>query len=169
MNILLIGMNLTNMEKTKILLTCILTLFLCSCEGTSRLDQRWVIENQLDEPVILEAYYFSRSNNGQSKSSKFTFEPLNSVKVYEITSTPQEGRAFAPEALRLFFQVDFVDSLVFTFTDGAKLSFLWDEESFLNPLIDGNPSVIPWTTNVISENEVEYTFRISSLHKNQAN
>ena len=131
---------------------------------------RFVIENILNENVKIEGYYrpFDFPNRPM-EMGEFILEKGESLLLHE-SFTGERDQPSAYNALRVFLEIQSVDSIAFIFEDNTHLSYTSSDFSdSKNPMLGPLGKISGWLQEKVGENTYKYTFRITEVIKAAAN
>jgi hypothetical protein len=149
------------------LVLSLLPLFGCN---DNSYDGIFVMGNLLDERVIIEGYYipFDFPTRPMEKG-ELILEKKESLLLYQSSYDDRvEPSAF--NALRVFLEIQGMDSVVFIFEDNTHLSY--NSNNILdskNPILGPIGDISGWAHKEVGKDSYQFTFRISEAHKAAAN
>tara|TARA_A100000171_G_scaffold20858_1_gene19255 strand:+ start:2056 stop:2547 length:492 start_codon:yes stop_codon:yes gene_type:complete len=159
-----------NLNKLKFIFLIPL-LLLTSCRPTGNsYDQKWLLENELNENITIEAYYIPPPGSGfPAKTDQYQLKAKEVLFLHQgvVSAASHSIEGLAHFAFFRFFDVNAMDSLVLKFSNNKHLSFTPDQYNPLNPLNDSKNSTA-WVTVDIGESEFESVFKLTQAHKDAA-
>ena len=153
----------------------VFTVLFVICFMSGCIDEKhkgsFIVENLLSEGVKVTGYYIPFDYPTSAiESGVYTFTPMETALLFESSYTESDGRPSSFNALRVFLDIQGVDSLVFEFEDSSVLSFKsMDITDPKNPINPPSANITGWSTTEIDKNEYEYRFKISKSLKEAAN